>query len=135
MTAGLVSPRDRDRRGDSGAGSVLVVSIGAALILLCGLLVPLYTGVAVKRAVEATADAAALAAADGLSGAVPGYPCELAARVAAAGGAALDRCGVEGETAVVTVSAGLLGLRLRASARGGPSDGGHRHASKPPGSD
>jgi hypothetical protein len=65
------------------------------------------------------ADAAALAAADGASGAAVGVPCELAERVAAASGVGIDRCEVDELTAVVTVSARFGGFTGTASARAG----------------
>jgi secretion/DNA translocation related TadE-like protein len=105
---------------DAGAGSVLVVAVAAVALVLCGLLVPLYMCIAAKRAVEATADAAALAAADGLSGAVPGFPCDLAEVVARAGTAELEACRTTGDTASVTVGAAVLGIRFTAGARAGP---------------
>jgi hypothetical protein len=65
------------------------------------------------------ADAAALAAADGASGAAVGVPCELAGRVAAASGVAVERCEIDGLTAVVTVSARLGAFTGTASSRAG----------------
>lgn len=66
------------------------------------------------------ADAAALAAADAASGAVIGVPCERAAEVAAASGAALTECGVEGLVATVTVSSRFGLVPASARARAGP---------------
>ena len=122
-------------RGDAGAGSVLVLAVVAVTVLLCGLLVPLYTAIAAKRVVAAGADAAALAAADALSGAVPGFPCEVADRAASAVGTVLERCGTEADTAVVTVSLPILGMPVEASARAGPPPVPDRHATQSPGSD
>ena len=56
--------------------------------------------VATQRVANA-ADAAALAAADATSGAVPGVPCDLAAGVAARNGATLVGCEIDGPVASV----------------------------------
>ena len=66
------------------------------------------------------ADAAALAAADAASGAVAGVPCELAETLAAAAGAELAACEIDGLTATVTVAARLGSLPAAVSARAGP---------------
>ncbi|MFV0319471.1 MAG: helicase, partial [Microbacterium sp.] len=65
-------------------------------------------------------DAAALAAADAASGAVPGEPCASASAVAAAGGATLIDCRLDGLVATVRVAYPYAGLRAEASARAGP---------------
>jgi secretion/DNA translocation related TadE-like protein len=99
---------------------VLVVAVAAVAVLLCGLLVPLYMCVASKRSLEAAADAAALAAADGLSGAVPGYPCDLAEEIVRAVEAELQLCRTTDDTASVTVGTRILGFPFASSARAGP---------------
>ncbi len=66
------------------------------------------------------ADAVALAAADTVSGAIPGIPCERAAQMAAHGGAHLDSCAVDGAVATVAVSARHGLFVMRARARAGP---------------
>ncbi|WP_127792813.1 Rv3654c family TadE-like protein [Agromyces sp. LHK192] len=107
---------------ERGAGSVLALAIVAAVVLLTASLVPvLAVHVESQRAANA-ADAAALAAADAMSGAVPGEPCELAALVARRNGAVLTACGDggSGSTAVVDVEIGVLGLVVTARARAGP---------------
>ncbi|BDZ45767.1 Rv3654c family TadE-like protein [Naasia aerilata] len=130
----MTAAAERDRT-DAGAGSVLVLAVAAACILLCGLLVPLYMAVAAKRVAAAGADAAALAAADALSGALPGFPCEVAAEVARSAGAVLERCRAEADSAVVTVSLRILGMPVSASARAGPPPEPARHAATGPGTD
>lgn len=72
-----------------------------------------------QRAMNA-ADAAALAAADAVSGAIPGTPCELAAAVAQRNGAALTVCDVDGLEASVEVALDASFARLSARARAGP---------------
>jgi len=67
-----------------------------------------------------TADAAALAAADALSGAVPGDPCVDAENVARAGAARLEACDLDGAIVTVTVASAYGGIPLDARARAGP---------------
>jgi secretion/DNA translocation related TadE-like protein len=107
-------------RHDGGSGSALVLAVVVVAVLLCGLLVPLYMGIAAKRMAASGADAAALAAADALWGSVPGFPCEVADQVARSAGTVLEHCGTEEGTAVVTVSLPILGMAVAASARAGP---------------
>ncbi|UJP10393.1 helicase [Microbacterium sp. KUDC0406] len=73
----------------------------------------------------AAADAAALAAADTASGAVASGddPCVVAERVAAASGAAMVDCSVDGLVATVQVQAAYAGLAAVARARAGPPEG------------
>jgi hypothetical protein len=74
----------------------------------------------VRQRVIGAADAAALAAADGASGAVAGEPCVLARRLAAAGGAALDSCVVDGLVATVAASTRVGPVPFEARSRAGP---------------
>lgn len=106
------------------AGSALA----AALLVVCGTLslglaAVGGAGVTAQRTAGA-ADAAALAAADAASGAVPTAeePCALAATVAAANGAALTRCSLEGDVATVSVEAAYAGLAAVSRARAGPPE-------------
>jgi len=105
---------------ERGAGSVLVVAIVAGLLLLLLASAPLYRGLALKARAATAADAAALAAADVAIGIVPGVACDSAASVAAANGATLEGCALDGlvSTVEVTVSAG--GLTATAAASAGP---------------
>ncbi|MGC5171490.1 Rv3654c family TadE-like protein [Micromonospora sp. DT81.3] len=99
-----------------------VVTVGALACLACftlGLAVVGGATVAGQRA-AGTADAAALAAADAASGAVLGEPCTRAAHVAAANGARVTACEVEGLVATVTVEDTYAGMAVRASARAAP---------------
>ena len=120
------------RRAEEGAGSVLVLGVAAVALVLCGLLIPLYMALAANRTVAGAADAAALAAADAASGALPGYPCELAGLIASRNGTRLTGCAVEDTTASVTVAGDLFGLPLAASARAGPPPGMPRHEGQSP---
>jgi secretion/DNA translocation related TadE-like protein len=107
-------------RSERGAGSVLTVALVGGLAALTALSLPLYMGLATRQAVAAAADAAALAAADVASGLVSGYPCATAARVAAANGASLVSCAVDGLVATVSASRGILGVAVVATATAGP---------------
>ena len=96
-----------------------VAVIGAIAGLAVGV-VPLYAVLAARSNVAGAADAAALAAADARVGAVTGFPCERAAEVAAANGATLADCEVDGLIATVSVSRTILGFTLESTATAGP---------------
>lgn len=106
--------------GSALAAGILVVT--AALSI--GLAAVGGAAVTAQRAAGA-ADAAALAAADAASGAVATRedPCVLAARVAAAAGATLTGCALEGFVASVQVEAAYAGLAAVSRARAGPPEG------------
>jgi len=107
------------------AGTALaagVLTVAATLSL--GLAAVGGASVTAQRAAGA-ADAAALAAADAASGAVitDEEPCALASRVAAASGAALTGCELDGLVATVQVQAAYAGLAAVSRARAGPPEG------------
>lgn len=107
------------------AGSALaagVLTVAAALSI--GLAAVGGAAVTAQRATGA-ADAAALAAADAASGAVltPHEPCEVARLVAAASGAELTTCAIEGFVATVQVQAAYAGMAAVSRARAGPPEG------------
>jgi secretion/DNA translocation related TadE-like protein len=108
--------------GDGGAGSVLGVAVIGAIVTLSIALVPLGAVLARTHAIAGAADAAALAAADARSGAVPGSPCIVAATVASSNGAALTACELDGLIATVRVGGSVFGLDVVASATAGPPD-------------
>jgi secretion/DNA translocation related TadE-like protein len=110
-------------RGDTGAGSALVVGL-VAVVAITGVAL-LGAGSALVRGQQLTAaaDAAALAAADVLLGWAPGDPCAAAERVAAAHEVRLSACAAEGLSMIVRVETGILGLTVSRSARAGPPDG------------
>lgn len=102
------------------AGSALAVGVaGAAAVLMLGLASAGAAAVESQR-VAGIADAAALAAADAASGAVPGDPCPRAAEVAGAQRASVTSCTLDGLVATVTVAATFAGLPVNATARAGP---------------
>jgi len=108
-------------RDERGAGTVATLGLGLGIVALVLAALPLYGALAARHSVVAAADAAALAAADAASGLVPGYPCEIAARVASANGASLDGCALDGLVATVVVGRPLLGFEVVASATAGPA--------------
>ncbi|MHA6667242.1 Rv3654c family TadE-like protein [Homoserinimonas sp. A447] len=111
----------RSLRDESGAGSILVVAILAAVLGLSALSVPLYSVLAVKGVASGAADAAALAAADVAIGLAPGVPCVAAARIAEANGTVLSACQPDGLVVTVRVEAVVLGFTVGATATAGPA--------------
>ena len=112
----MIGRNPPQRHGERGAGSILAVALVAGMLCLAVLIAPLLAALpAVQRAAGA-ADAAALAAADVASGALPGIPCEAAARVARANGATLGRCELDGIVATTTVGLRVAGIEITASA-------------------
>lgn len=104
------------------AGSVSALGIVAVLVAATVAL-GVVGGAAVEaRRVAGVADAAALAAADSASGAVAGFPCEQAGRVAQAGDVRLERCDLSGLVATITVAGAYGGIPFDARARAGPPD-------------
>lgn len=112
-------------RGERGAGSILGVAVIAAVLCLTALVLPLQFAFARGQALAGAADAAALAAADTLSGAVAGTPCAAAASVARANGAELEACVLDGLVATVRVGGSAAGIHLSATATAGPPPSGN----------
>lgn len=116
-------------RGERGSGTVLVLGV-MALLLLVGFAASALGGVGVARHQAASAaDLAALAAA-GRAAEGGAAACTAAGRVAAAAGAELAQCSLDGvvaEVVAVVRPAGWLGGLGRASARAraGPVTGGN----------
>jgi secretion/DNA translocation related TadE-like protein len=110
-------------RDERGSGTVLSVALVGTVAALTSLSVPLYMGLAMRQSVAAAADAAALAAADVAIGIVPGFPCAVAADVAAANGASLSSCVADGLVMTVSASRGILGIPVTSYATAGPPPG------------
>jgi secretion/DNA translocation related TadE-like protein len=102
------------------SGSVLAASVAGSTILLTVLVLPLGAALVEKRAIAASADAAALAAADVASGLVPGVPCDAAAALVRANRGALAGCDVDGAVVTVEVSSSVLGIPFAVRATAGP---------------
>ncbi|MET4099317.1 secretion/DNA translocation related TadE-like protein [Agrococcus sp. UYP10] len=112
--------RRPDLRGDGGAGAALALAMATAAVLLALLVVGAGTASIAQARAAAAADAAALAAADALSGYADGSPCGLAQAVAAASGARLGACVVDGLEARVTTTVPIGPLTASGAAIAGP---------------
>jgi len=99
---------------------VLALALVGALTVVALAVLGLGGALTVRQRVIGAVDAAALAAADAASGAVPGAPCVLAARVAGAGGAVLGSCEIDGLIATVSATARIGAVSFSARARAGP---------------
>jgi secretion/DNA translocation related TadE-like protein len=108
-------------RPDRGAGTVTVVGIVAAITIAALVVIGAGAALVARQRIVGAADAAALAAADVASGRLPGAPCSVAGEVAAANGAALDGCIVDGLVVTVGVTGSLGAILIAASATAGPS--------------
>jgi secretion/DNA translocation related TadE-like protein len=112
---------NRDRPADdSGSGTLLGLALAGIVASLVVCLVPVGAGLGIRESVAAAADASALAAADVVSGAAPGYPCEVARRVAAANRSTLAACTVDGLVVTVRARATFFGLSMTSTATAGP---------------
>ena len=105
---------------ERGAGSILVLAVIGATVLLTALVISSLALLAVGRSVANAADAAALAAADTASGAIAGYPCAAANAVATLNNTTLTRCSVTGLIASVALRRNVQGFSILATARAGP---------------
>lgn len=117
------SGRRGARRGEQGAGAVLVLALVGMLTLTAAVAVGVAAVVVGHRRVQAAADLAAIAAATALRDG--GDPCTAAAEVATGNGAEVEDCTVAGTAVTVVARTRLpdaLGERwVRARARAGPS--------------
>ena len=114
-----------DEYSEEGSGTVLALTIIAALLVLTVVIAGLIGVVSANRRASAAADLSALAAADAYRGLTEGDPCAVAADLAERHGAQLESCTFPDrpETVEVTVAvpvAGPLGMlgpaRVRARA-------------------
>lgn len=110
---------------EEGSGTVLALTIIAALLVLTVVIAGLIGAVSANRRASAAADLSALAAADAYRGLTEGDPCAVAADLAERHGAHLESCTFPDrpETVEVTVAvpvAGPMGMlgpaRVRARA-------------------
>jgi secretion/DNA translocation related TadE-like protein len=99
---------------------VLAVGLLGAIVLASAAALLALGALAVQQQAQGAADAAALAAADTLSGRDAGFPCENAARAAALNQASVASCDTDGLVAVVTVTRTWSRVELTARARAGP---------------
>lgn len=114
-----------DEYSEEGSGTVLALTIIAALLVLTVVIAGLIGVVSANRRASAAADLSALAAADAYRGLTEGDPCVVAADLAERHGAQLESCTFPDrpETVEVTVAvpvAGPMGMlgpaRVRARA-------------------
>jgi secretion/DNA translocation related TadE-like protein len=118
-------------RDDRGSATLPALACLGVLLLLGAALGVAAAMVTAHRAAQSAADLAALAAAGAIgtaAGAPAGGPCVAGAAVAAANGARLTGCEIEGRTALVRVAVTgphWLGqdADLEAAARAGPAQG------------
>lgn len=117
--------RSAEEQPEEGSGTVLALTIIAALLVMTVVIAGLIGVVSANRRASATADLSALAAADAYRGLAEGDPCAVAADLAERHGAHLESCTFPDrpETVEVTVAApvagplGMLGpARVRARA-------------------
>lgn len=102
------------------SGTVVTAGLAVGLAGLAAACLPVYGALATRQAVAGAADAAALAAADVAVGIHPGFPCEAAGRVAAANGADVLECELDGLVATIVVGRHILGIPVTATATAGP---------------
>lgn len=120
---------------EEGSGTVLALTIIAALLVLTVVIAGLIGVVSANRRASAAADLSALAAADAHRGLTEGDPCAVAADLAERHGAHLESCTFPDrpETVEVTVTvpvAGPLGMLgpARVRARAGAEHPEEEHA-------
>lgn len=101
---------------------MLALAIVAAAVVAAGATLAGCALVVAGARLDATADAAALAAADAAAGWVSDDPCSRATLVATANGATVAACTLDGLTVTVVV-ADAGGAPVRATAVAGPPDG------------
>lgn len=113
----------RQRVRDQGSATVLVAIGMAAVIAILVIGLQVAGAVIARHRVEAAADLAALA---GATRVLAGDACERAGVIAAANGARVDECALDGLDVRVIVSApvllGVFGGTVSGRARAGPVD-------------
>ena len=100
-----------DEYSEEGSGTVLALTIIAALLVLTVVIAGLIGVVSANRRASAAADLSALAAADAYRGLTEGDPCAVAADLAERHGAHLESCTFPDrpETVEVTVAVPVAG--------------------------
>lgn len=100
-----------NQRPEEGSGTVLALTIIAALLVVTVVIAGLIGVVSANRRASAAADLSALAAADAYRGLTEGDPCAVAADLAERHGARLESCTFPDrpETVEVTVAVPVAG--------------------------
>ncbi len=131
----LILARPAEERPEEGSGTVLALTIIAALLVVTVVIAGLIGVVSANRRASAAADLSALAAADAYRGLTEGDPCAVAADLAERHGAHLESCTFPDrpETVEVTVAvpvAGPMGVLgpARVRARAGAEHPEEEHA-------
>ncbi len=88
---------------DEGAGTVTALTVMATLVMVAGLMLPVVGLITVQVRAQSLSDRAALAAADAMTGALAGKPCELAAEIVTSMRADTWSCDLDGGDAFVTL--------------------------------
>lgn len=105
---------------EEGAGTALAVALVAAIVVVFGLGAAVAVLLETRHRVVATADAAALAAADTALGNATGVPCDRAAAIAVDARVSVESCRQRGALVRVGTAASVLGVTVRAVAVAGP---------------
>lgn len=108
------------RAGERGSGTVLGLTLVGAIVSVTVAALGVLGAFPARQNAVGAADAAALVAADTLSGIVSGDPCGRADELARANGAVLDACSLDGDTASVTVHISWGVFTLVGRSRAGP---------------
>ena len=103
--------RSAEEHSEEGSGTVLALTIIAALLVMTVVIAGLIGVVSANRRASAAADLSALAAADAYRGLTAGDPCAVAADLAERHGAHLESCTFPDrpETVEVTVAVPVAG--------------------------
>lgn len=103
--------RSAEEQPEEGSGTVLALTIIAALLVMTVVIAGLIGVVSANRRASAAADLSALAAADAYRGLTEGDPCAVAANLAERHGAHLESCTFPDrpETVEVTVAVPVAG--------------------------
>ena len=97
-----------NQRPEEGSGTVLALTIIAALLVVTVVIAGLIGVVSANRRASAAADLSALAAADAYRGLTEGDPCAVAADLAERHGAHLESCTFPDRPETVEVTAAVL---------------------------
>ena len=127
--------RSAEEQPEEGSGTVLALTIIAALLVVTVVIAGLIGVVSANRRASAAADLSALAAADAYRGLTEGDPCAVAADLAERHGAHLESCTFPNrpetvEVAVAVPVAGPMGMLgpARVRARAGAEHPEEEHA-------
>ena len=119
----MTSRRDLVRwcgiRADRGSGGALACTIAASALCVSLLALTLFSALPGRAGVQAAADSAAIAAAEGLAAVASESPCELARQTVEKNNALLEQCSLQRNEATVTATRQILGVRVSVTSRAG----------------